>query len=286
MKRRLILLAALVCAFLMAPGTAYASPCNGHRTNGDVSSVTYRCHDTGMGSIPGSGQGGSGAMYVYVWLPACPNSVPGQAGAEWVDCRAAHSCNDPRLWLLNLYSQQRTDAAGHPVKRPWQYVGSACKDRSSIGSTQRRTLSWVDVRSALQRIGPPGSTVQGPAYTLVNLKTTFYSHVVALDRTLDILGFPVHVRMQPISFVWRWGDGSISTTRTAGRPYPATDVTHSWRQHTDLGNPQRLSVDVIYAASYQVSAGPWIRIPENIFVRGPQRDLPVKQASAVLVPGG
>jgi hypothetical protein len=285
MRRLGLVLCVLVGVLIVQAGIAQADPCSGHRSDGDVSSVTYRCHDASGGHTSGGGTGHGGASYIYLWLPACPNSLPGQPGAEKVDCRNAHTCTDPHLLLMALYSRQLTDPNGGPVQRGWHYEGSACRDPSSGPISRRRGLTWAEVRSALERVGPDGSAVQGPSFTLVNLRTTFFAHALSLDLHLMVLGYPVHATVDPISYIWHWGDGTTTTTPTGGRPYPAKDVTHAWRRHTAPLDPMVLSVDVTYTASYQVSDGPWTQIPLDLLVRGPLRHLPIKQASAVLVPG-
>jgi hypothetical protein len=87
----------------------------------------------------------------------------------------------------------------------------------------------------------------------------------------------------PSSYTWHWGDGSTSTTTTPGRPYPSTDVTHTFEHATRDGPALQVSVDATYTAQYRVDGGPWLRIPDTLTIAGPSTSLPVKQASAVLV---
>jgi hypothetical protein len=100
---------------------------------------------------------------------------------------------------------------------------------------------------------------------------------------LGILGYTVAVRIHPVSYTWHWGDGASQTTTGPGRPYPATDVTHTYRHATDPDRPLRLSVDITYRAEYRVDAGGWQPVPQPLIIPGPATGLPVKQASAVLV---
>jgi hypothetical protein len=144
-------------------------------------------------------------------------------------------------------------------------------------------LSWSDVLSAVRRVGVPAAAVQAPGYTLVNLETTFYTEPATIDRTLDIIGYRVDVQVEPSRFTWHWGDGSTSATDSPGRPYPATDVTHTYTSATNADDPARLRVDVTYTARYRVDGGPWLTIPETLTIPGAERRLPVKQAAAMLV---
>jgi hypothetical protein len=133
-------------------------------------------------------------------------------------------------------------------------------------------------------MGVPRSDVLGPDFTLVHLRTTFYTHGVILDRTLRILGFVVDVHIEPKSYIWHWGDNTTTTTHTPGRPYPARDVTHTYAHSTTPDGPLALRVDVAYQARFRVDGGSWITVNDQLVVTGRTRYLPVKQASAVLVP--
>lgn len=187
---------------------------------------------------------------------------------------------------MSLYATQLTNAAGNPVNTGWTYLGSDCRSAKDAGPTrQPRVLTWTDVMSAIRQVGVPGAQVQGPRYTLVNLDTTFYTEPSTIDRSLVIIGYNVDVDVEPSTYTWHWGDGSTGTTATPGRPYPSADVTHTYVHATDDGQPLQLSVDVTYTARFRVDGGDWRDIPETLTISGRPRDLPVKQASAVLVAG-
>ncbi len=185
------------------------------------------------------------------------------------------------MWL---YSLQVTDSSGRPVDSVWQYVTAQCRGIDEAGPVrQRRVLTWGDVLSAVRQVGIPEATVQAPGYTLVNLETTFYTEPSVIDRSLTLIGYAVDVNIEPTSYTWHWGDGSTTQTSTPGRPYPATDVTHTYRRATEAATPLALSVDVTYTARYRVDGGSWQTIPQNLTSTGPATSLPVKQAASVLV---
>jgi hypothetical protein len=242
-----------------------------------------RAHHTTGGPL-GQGNGGpAGRTYVYEWLPSCPGAWPGVPGAEEMNCRGAHRCTDPKLLSLSLFSQV-VDGTGHALTA-WRYMRSECRKPSNIGKGQpRHTLTWADVRAAIKRIGVPPAIVEAPDYTLVNLRTTFYTHVPPFDRTLSIIGFVVDVHITPVRYIWHWGDGSTTTTHTPGRPYPARDVTHTYRHATDPDETVPIRVDVAYQASFRVDGGDWVSVNDQLIIEGATLQLPVKQASAVLVP--
>ncbi len=132
----------------------------------------------------------------------------------------------------------------------------------------------------------PPASVEGPDYTLVNLRTTFYTKVAAFDRSFVLLGFHVDVHITPASYIWTWGDGSTTTSHGPGRPYPARDVTHTYLHATDPGVTLPLRVDVAYRAEFRIDGGDWNSVTDQLVIAGTTRQLPVKQASAVLVPSG
>ncbi len=218
--------------------------------------------------------------YDYLWLPTCPGALPSsKLGVSEMDCPSAHRCTDSQQMSMSLYGRPLTAKSG------WEYLGSECRDPAEAGAVpaQRRVLRTSDVISAIRRIGVPDAGVEGPAYTLVNLETTFFCKPPTLDRTLAIIGYNVDVQVEPSSYTWRWGDGSTSTSQTPGHPYPSKDVTHTYTDASDKGQPLRLSVDVSYSARYRVDGGAWREIPDTLTIPGSSRDLPIKQAAAVLI---
>lgn len=199
-------------------------------------------------------------------------------------CAAAHSCADASLLYMALWLRQTGGANGEPVNGTWSVDHFECRNPAELGIV-RRQLTWTDVLSAIRRVGVPAGTVNAPQYTLVNLDTTFYTRPKTVDTTLQIIGYTVDVHIEPSTYTWHWGDGSTETTNKPGRPYPATDVTHTYLHATDPDRSLALSVDVTYRGRYRVDGGEWIDIPESITIAGPPTALPIKQASAVLVTG-
>jgi hypothetical protein len=113
----------------------------------------------------------------------------------------------------------------------------------------------------------------------VNFATIFYAEPQTFVRTLTLLGQQVHVEATPTSFVWRYGDGTSTTTSTPGAPYPAKDITHNY---ADAHTTVQTSVDVTYSARFQVGNGGWQDIPETVTIVGPQSALRISEATAVL----
>lgn len=230
----------------------------------------------------------SAATFEYAWLPNCPMSDPSQSTtSNAIDCAAAHSCADPKWINMSLYALQLTDASGKPVNGAWQYVQSQCRPpqlaTTGAAAVPVRTLTWQDVLAAIRRVGLPDSRVEAPHYTLVNLRTTFYTRPHPLGRAMTIVGFGVDLQTRPTQYTWHWGDGSTDTTTTPGQPYPSKEVTHTYRHATHRGPGMALSVDVTYTARYRVDGGAWQTVPDTLTIPGAATLLPVKEASAVLV---
>jgi hypothetical protein len=285
--------AVALMAVLVSPSLAPAavptglSGCLAHATT-DAERLSCYATQAGHTGRPGDPAGPSSgptdeSVYESVWLVACGSVGPDAPDATQQDCAAAHNCDDPSLLLMTLWLRQVRGPDGAIVHRPWVVDHYECHDPTEVGVVQRQ-LTWVDVIAAVRRVDVPSGEVTGPKYTLVNLSTTFYTVPHVEDTTLQIIGYSVDVHLQPVRYTWHWGDGSTETTDRPGRPYPATDVTHTYVHATDPGADLSLSVDVTYQARYRVDGGQWLSIPDPITVPGPSAGLPVRQASAVLVP--
>lgn len=285
-RRAILISLAVVATWLVAMSPSYAC-----RSEGGGYSLIIECQihyiHPGNPAVPVSPTTpGDGATYAYVWLPNCPGALPGDEGIGELDCPAAHSCGNPQLMSMSLYSMQLTNASGQVVSGGWHYLGSQCRNPKDAGPTQQpRVLTWTDVLTAIRQVGVPGASVESPNYTLVNLDTTFYTQSTTLDRALQIIGYNVDVHVEPSTYTWHWGDGSSETTNTPGHPYPSTEVTHTYSRATPPSGALQLSVDVTYTARYSVDGGEWQDVPEALTISGASTDLPVKQASAVLVAG-
>ena len=276
----------LVAGFSHGTTIAHADECAGGQ---GPTQVILECaaateHRTGSHVAPMGVSVASGVTYEYVWLPPCPTALPSVVGAAAMDCGAAHTCLDPTLLQRTLWVRQLTDTNANVVRDGWTTQQTECRDPQEVGLVaQQRALTTQDVITALRRLGVPAATVEAPQYTLVNLETTFFTRPETIDRSLTIIGYTVDVQIAPSSYRWSWGDSTITSSRTAGQPYPSKDVTHTYLRATDPNSSVALRVDVTYAARYRVDGGPWQTIPDVMTIPGPPTDLPVKQAAAVLV---
>jgi hypothetical protein len=123
--------------------------------------------------------------------------------------------------------------------------------------------------------------------TLVNLKTYFqvtwseegYEPGEARARTL--VGIPVQLRPKLVGFGYEFGDGQrFGPTRSTGGRYPDGDITHTYRE------PGSFTARVVttFGGEFSLDGGAtWDQIPATVDVQGPQTDITVREAKAVLV---
>jgi PKD domain len=144
-------------------------------------------------------------------------------------------------------------------------------------------VTWEEVRSETKNVIFPGLSVkvQPTGRTLVNLDTIVYTDDSKVSTTtVTLLGFPVVVEATPISYTWRFGDGSPAlTTSTPGKPYPSKEITHKYMRRGDVS----LTLTTNYAARFNVADTGWQYVQGTIPVTGPATALQVREAVPVLV---
>jgi hypothetical protein len=144
-------------------------------------------------------------------------------------------------------------------------------------------VTWEEVRSETKNVIFPGLSVkvQPNGRTLVNLDTIVYTDDNKVSTTtVTLLGFPVVVEATPISYTWRFGDGSPAlTTSTPGKAYPSKEITHKYMKRGDVS----LTLTTNYAARFNVADTGWQYVEGTIPVTGPATALRVREAVPVLV---
>ncbi|MBC7630398.1 hypothetical protein [Aeromicrobium sp.] len=142
-------------------------------------------------------------------------------------------------------------------------------------------LTQGDILRAVRQIGLPRLQVrvQPGRQTLVNIETIFYTNPQEFRRSISLLGFDIDLLADPLTYRWDHGDGSSAATTRPGRPYPAMDVTHRYRNTANKVNPR---VDVTYQVRFRVDGGPWQTLGQTLEATGPTTILEVKEAAPVL----
>lgn len=142
-------------------------------------------------------------------------------------------------------------------------------------------LTEGDILRAVREIGLPSLEVQiqPGEETLVNIETIFYAEPQPFERSITLLGFDIDLVAEPARYTWVHDDGTVSTTSRPGKPYPAMDVTHRYREPADDVHPR---VDVTYRVRYRVDGGAWQTIGQTLLASGPAAELDVREAAPVL----
>ena len=142
-------------------------------------------------------------------------------------------------------------------------------------------LTEGDILRAVREIGLPSLKVriQPGEETLVNIETIFYTQPQPFERSITLLGFDIDLVASPVRYTWVHDDGTVSTTSRPGKPYPAMDVTHRYREPAEDVRPR---VDVTYRVRYRVDGGAWQTIGQTLQALGPAAELDVREAAPVL----
>ncbi len=138
------------------------------------------------------------------------------------------------------------------------------------------------VLRALRRVDLPASELSvqpGDGRTLVNFDTNFFTEQGEFTRAVRLLGRRVELRIWPSRFVWRFGDGAVLGSESAGSPYPDLMITHDYREAGGV----RPQVDTTYAARFRVDGGAWRDVAGTVTIPGASVPLRVVTASPVLV---
>lgn len=157
--------------------------------------------------------------------------------------------------------------------------GTTATDAQPASSPQ---VTEGDIRRAVSEIPMPSLQiqVQPGERTLVNVPTIFHTDPRTLRESVTLLGFDIDVEATPTRYTWHPGDGTSKSTTKPGRPYPAKDVTHTYRRVADEVRPR---VDTTYSVRYRVDGGAWTPLGQTLTAQGAPTSLEVEEAAPVLV---
>jgi hypothetical protein len=147
---------------------------------------------------------------------------------------------------------------------------------------QPEDVTWEQVLAETKNVAFPGLRVkvQPAVRTLVNLDTIVYTDQAKVSSTtVTLLGFPVVVEATPMSYTWRFGDGTTVTTESPGKPYPAKEITHKYLKRGSVS----IALTTNYAARFNVDGTGWQYINGTVPITGPATPLQVQEAVPVLV---
>ncbi|KQT94133.1 hypothetical protein ASG49_04270 [Marmoricola sp. Leaf446] len=137
------------------------------------------------------------------------------------------------------------------------------------------------VLEAFRRVPVPElrSQSQPGDKTLVNFDTIFFTEAEPLTRDVTILGQDVRLQIEPSEFTWLHGDGTSTTTSTAGAPYPSKEIVH---RYADAHVTVEHRVVVTWTAQWSLNGGPLQPVDGTVTTTGPTTALRVAEASPSL----
>lgn len=140
----------------------------------------------------------------------------------------------------------------------WVYVG----DMEAPPRVDPETLA----REARDRLPVPGIRISAnPGRGLVGLESWFWLEGGGQPLTGSLARFGVRVDVQadPVSFEWDFGDGTVKTTRSAGRPYPQrSGVTHVYeRSSAEFERGYHVVVTTVFDVRWRANRGRWRTLP-------------------------
>lgn len=122
-------------------------------------------------------------------------------------------------------ARPRIAATTKPKPRPTATRKYTYRPRTSA-PTKKSTPSLAD--KVLQSL-PTLQVAYNPAgKVLTKVPVVFYTDLPTFfNKDYNILGVKVSINLKPKS-VWSFGDGFVLVTDKVGKPYPSTEITHSY----------------------------------------------------------
>ncbi|MFL6077628.1 MAG: hypothetical protein ACJ73S_30055 [Mycobacteriales bacterium] len=267
-----LVMAGTAMAFALAR-PAFADP-DGKDCYPPYSSVCVRPTSNGTaehsgGSPPGgdvSRSGGSaGQGHETRYVPPCQPNTPDDESAM---CAFAGEQCDPadplarRYWVYQRPAG-RTGAGG------WQFLGLRCLNFEAVNQPPPPAVIW----DAIQDFLVPHVTVRPYPRTVVQLSTFFDSGIPATKNFPVRLGNAhLDIRAQAASFVWHFGDATVTGGSTATHRYATV-------------GPMSVTCTVYYHAQYSLDGRTFQQLPTpdpaGMPINGPAVALMVDQIQSV-----
>lgn len=136
-------------------------------------------------------------------------------------------------------------------------------------------------------VGNPTVTSEPSGWTIVGAQTNFISSAGERERSGQLLGQPVTVHFTPVSYTWRYGDGSGQTVSTPGASWAASGLPQFAKTATSHAYENRgtytVTVTVAFSARYQFAGQAWADIPGTLALTSDPITVTVKGVKTVLV---
>ena len=132
------------------------------------------------------------------------------------------------------------------TKRATAVAKRSYKPRTATPRAKRTQTSLAD--KVLQSLPTLQVAYQPEGKALPKVPVIFFTDLPSqFNKDFNILGEKVRINVKPRS-LWSFGDGSTLLTSKPGRPYPATDITHSY----SVPGTYLVSVATIWSGSFTV----------------------------------
>lgn len=120
-------------------------------------------------------------------------------------------------------------------------------------------VTWEDVGET--SIPPSDIFVMPEGWGVVNKPVAVWAgNNSSRTETMELAGYTVEIRVTPAQYKWNFGDGSTTTTTSAGRkPRYAhdADISHSYSESGEY----TINLTTSYVGQFRVDGGPWEDIP-------------------------
>ena len=126
-----------------------------------------------------------------------------------------------------------------PPRKTYQRPASPRPTVTTPSMADRILESLPTLQVAYQPEG--AALIRVPVIFFTDLPTFF-------NKTYRIIGIPVSVNLRPNS-LWDFGDGSKLITDKAGKPYPSTEITHSY----SVPGIYPVKVSTIWTGTYTIA---------------------------------
>ena len=145
-----------------------------------------------------------------------------------------------------------------PKPKPTTTRKYSYKPRTSTPKPRSSTKSLAD--KVLQTLPTLQVAYQPAGKVLPRIPVIFFTDLPTFfNKDYRILGQKVSVNVKPQS-MWSFGDGSILVTNKAGKPYPSTEITHSY----SVPGTYTVGVATIWTGDFTVDG---VTVPINGAIR-------------------
>ena len=145
-----------------------------------------------------------------------------------------------------------------PKPKPTTTRKYSYKPRTSTPKPRSSTKSLAD--KVLQSLPTLQVAYQPAGKVLPRIPVIFFTDLPTFfNKDYRILGQKVSVNVKPQS-MWSFGDGSLLVTNKAGKPYPSTEITHSY----SVPGTYTVGVATIWTGDFTVDG---VTVPINGAIR-------------------